>query len=277
MEKIMIYNYEYCLKAAEYLKSKIDFEPEIGIILGTGLGPIAEKIENSVEVPYGEIPNFLVSTAPMHAGKMIMGKLSGKKVICMSGRFHYYEGYSYEELVLPVRILKIMGIKTLILSNAAGGVNLDYKPGDIMLIKDHIKLTGASPLRGPNDDKFGSRFFDLTDMYSKDLRELAKRTAEEIGMELKEGVYFFMTGPQYESAAEVRAIRILGGDVAGMSTVTEALTAAQCGLPILGFSVISNMATGASDEPVSAEDVEEIANQVSKKFSNYIVEIVKKL
>lgn len=273
----MKYDREYCSKAADYIKSKIDFVPEIGIILGTGLGPLAEKIEDPVEIPYGDIPNFLLSTAPEHAGKMIIGKLSGKKVICMSGRFHYYEGYSYEELVLPVRVLKLMDIELLIISNAAGGVNLSYKAGDIMLIKDHIKLTGASPLRGPNDDEFGPRFFDLSDMYSKDLRDLAKQTAQQVGMDLKEGVYFFMTGPQYESAAEVRAIRMLGGDVVGMSTVTEALTAAHCGLPVLGFSVVSNMATGVSDRPLSSEDVEKVAGQVSHKFSDYIAEFLKRV
>ncbi len=273
----MKYDYEYCSKAADYIKSKVDFIPEIGIILGTGLGPLAEKIVDPVQIPYGEIPNFLISTAPRHAGKMILGKLSGKKVICMSGRFHQYEGYSYEDLVLPVRVLKLMGIKCLILSNACGGINLSYKVGDIMLIEDHIKMTGASPLRGPNDDEFGPRFFDVSDLYSKELRGIAKETAKQIGLDLKEGVYFFMTGPQYESAAEVRAIRILGGDVVGMSTVTEALTAAHCGLPVIGFSVVSNMATGASDQVLSSEDVEKAAARVSREFSDYIEELLKRL
>ncbi len=273
----MKYDLEYCSKAADYIKSKIEFVPEIGIILGTGLGPLAEKIEDPVEIPYGDIPNFLLSTAPEHAGKMIIGKLSGKGVICMSGRFHYYEGYSYEELVLPVRVLKLVGIKVLILSNACGGINLSYKPGDIMVIRDHIKMTGASPLRGPNDEEFGARFFDLSDMYSKELRDLAKQTAKQVGLDLKEGVYFFMTGPQYESAAEVRAIRMLGGDVVGMSTVTEALTAAHCGLPVLGFSVVSNMATGVSDQPLSSEDVDKVAGQVSHTFSDYIAELLKRV
>ena len=170
----MKYDKEYCGKAADYLKELVPYVPEIGIVLGSGLGPLSASIEDPIEVPYTSIPNFLTSTVSSHAGKMIFGKIAGKHVMCMSGRFHYYEGYDFEQLVLPVRVMKLMGVKKLILTNAAGGANPSYKPGDIMVIKDHIKMNGASPLRGPNCEDFGPRFFDVSDMYTKSLAILAK-------------------------------------------------------------------------------------------------------
>ena len=271
------FDYEYFKESADYILEKIDFKPEIAIILGSALGSIAEEIKNPVIIDYKEIPNFLVSTVQSHAGKLILGELSGKKVTCMSGRFHYYEGYDFEELVAPVRVFHLLGVKTLILTNAAGAVNTSFKPGDIMIIRDHIKLMGASPMRGPNIEEFGPRFFDVSDMYTKELRDLAKRCANKIGISLQEGVYYFCPGPQFETPAEIKAIRILGGDAVGMSTVTEALTAAHCGMKVLGLSLISNMAAGVLNQPITTEEVDEIGAKASEKFRRLISEIVKEI
>lgn len=271
------FDYEFFKKSADYILDKIDYKPEIAMILGSSLGDLAENIENPVIIDYKDIPNFLISTVKSHAGKLILGELNGKKVVCMSGRFHYYEGYDFEELVIPVRVFHLLGVKTLILTNAAGAVNTSYSPGDIMIIKDHIKLMGASPMRGPNMEEFGPRFFDVSDMYTKDLRNLAKKCADRIGIELQEGVYYFCPGPQFETPAEIRAIRILGGDAVGMSTVTEALTAAHCNMKVLGLSLITNMAAGVLDQPVTTEEVGETGALASEKFRRLIGEIVKEI
>lgn len=273
----MKFDKEYCGKAAEYLKNLIPFEPEIGIVLGSGLGPLSASIEEPIIVPYTDIPNFLTSTVSSHAGKMIFGKIAGKNVMCMSGRFHYYEGYDFEQLVLPVRVMKLMGVKTLILTNAAGGANPSYKPGDIMVIKDHIKLNGASPLRGPNCFEFGQRFFDVSDMYTKSLREMALELAKNSKLTFHEGVYFYMPGPQFETPAEIRAIQVLGGDSVGMSTVTEALAAAHCSIKLLGFSVISNMAAGVKKEALTTEEVDDVTAAISEQFSAYIKSVIKNI
>lgn len=273
----MKFDKEYCGKAAEYLKNLIPFEPEIGIVLGSGLGPLSASIEEPIIVPYTDIPNFLTSTVSSHAGKMIFGKIAGKNVMCMSGRFHYYEGYDFEQLVLPVRVMKLMGVKTLILTNAAGGANPSYKPGDIMVIKDHIKLNGASPLRGPNFYEFGPRFFDVSDMYTKSLREMALELAKNSKLTFHEGVYFYMPGPQFETPAEIRAIQVLGGDSVGMSTVTEALAAAHCSIKLLGFSVISNMAAGVKKDALTTEEVDDVTKAISEQFSAYIKTVIKNI
>ena len=274
----MKYDKIYYTASAEYLKARTGgFEPELGMILGTGLGGLAAQIEDSVEVLYRDIPNFLVSTAPDHAGKFIFGTLCGKKIMCMSGRFHFYEGYDYQDLVAPVRVMKLMGVKRLIVTNAAGAVNESYRPGDLMMIKDHIKMTGASPLCGPNDESFGPRFFDMTDAYSKEMRAVARECAKRHEIKVHEGVYFFFTGPQFETPAEVRAARILGGDAVGMSTVTEVLTAAHCGIPVLGFSMISNMGAGILDQPLSGEEVTEIAQKAGPMFAEYLADVIRSL
>ncbi|MBQ9889793.1 MAG: purine-nucleoside phosphorylase [Firmicutes bacterium] len=274
----MKYDKIYYTASAEYLKARTGgFEPELGMILGTGLGGLAAQIEDPVEVLYRDIPNFLVSTAPDHAGKFIFGTLCGKKIMCMSGRFHFYEGYDYQDLVAPVRVMKLMGVKKLIVTNAAGAVNESYRPGDLMMIKDHIKMTGASPLCGPNDEAFGPRFFDMTDAYSKEMRSVARECAKRHEIKVHEGVYFFFTGPQFETPAEVRAARILGGDAVGMSTVTEVLTAAHCGIPVLGFSMISNMGAGILDQPLSGEEVTEIAQKAGPMFAEYLADVIRSL
>lgn len=273
----MDYNFEYFKKSADYVRSVINDEPEIAIILGSGLGDFASRIENPIEIRYEDIPNFLVSTVESHAGKLIFGKAGGKRIICMSGRFHFYEGYDYEQLVIPIRLFKLLGVKATILTNAAGAVNTDYKVGDIMIVSDHIKLNGASPLRGKNIDYFGPRFFDVTDMYTKKLRELALNCAEDSGLTFREGVYMFFTGPQFETPAEIRAARILGADAVGMSTVTEALTAAHCSMPLLAFSVMTNMAAGVLNQKLSDEEVGIAAAKISERFGKYIEKVISQI
>ena len=274
----MAYDLAFFRKSADYIKSVIgDFEPEIGMILGTGLGRVSEMIKDPVVIPYKEIPNFLVSTAPGHKGSLIAGTLEGRKVICMSGRFHSYEGYRFEQLVIPVRVLKLLGIRILICTNAAGAINPSYQAGDVMLISDHIKMTCVSPLCGPNVEEFGPRFFDVSDMYSKDLRKIALECANRTELTIHEGVYFFFTGPQFETPAEIRAARLLGGDAAGMSTVTEALTAAHCGIPVLGISLMTNLAAGVSPTPLNGAEVDEIAERVRPMFEQYFLDIVRRL
>ena len=265
----MAYTYEYFKKSADYIRSVIgDFQPEIGLILGTGLGKFSSRIEDPVEIPYKDIPNYLVSTAPGHSGKLIFGTVEGRKVMCMSGRFHTYEGYSFEELVIPVRVMKLMGIKILVVTNAAGAVNTEYRPGDLMIIEDHIKLNGFSPMRGPNVPEFGDRFFDISDLYSKELRDIARKCGKDSGLTIQEGVYFFFPGPQFETPAEVRAARI---------TVTETLTAAHCGIPVLGLSLMTNMAAGVLEQKLSGEEVEETANRVAPLLEAYFAKVLKAL
>ena len=274
----MEYTYDYYRKSADYIRSVIgDFEPEIGLILGTGLGKFSARIEDPVEIPYQDIPNYLVSTAPGHSGKLIFGTVEGRKVMCMSGRFHTYEGYSFEELAIPVRVMKLLGVRLLVVTNAAGAVNTGYRPGDVMIIKDHIKLNGFSPMRGPNVAEFGDRFFDISDLYSQELREIAQQCGEDSGLTIHEGVYFFFPGPQFETPAEVRAARILGGDAVGMSTVTETLTAGHCGIPVLGLSLMTNMAAGVLEQKLSGEEVEETAQRVAPLLEAYFAKVLKAL
>jgi purine-nucleoside phosphorylase len=268
------YTYESYRDAAEYIRERIGWTPEIGIILGTGCAPFAQRIEDPVVFPYADIPNFLVTTNTSHAGTMIAGTVAGKRVICMNGRFHYYEGYSMEELNIPVHVLHVLGVKSLILTNAAGAVNPAYAPGDAMIIEDHIKLHLGSPLRGPNVVELGPRFFGVSDLYTKVLRDIARECARESSLTVHEGVYMFFPGPQFETAAEIRAAAILGADAVGMSTVTEALTAAHCSMRLLAISLITNMATGVIDEPVDGSEVEGVAAKAADGFSSFLYSIV---
>jgi len=270
----MSYTCEYFQKSAEFLKAKVGYTPEIAIVLGSCLGPFAQAIEDPVAVDYADIPNFLVSTVASHAGKLIFGRVCGKKVACMSGRFHSYEGYAFEQLVIPIRVLALLGVRAVILTNAAGAVNTDYRPGDVMVIADHIKLNGDSPLRGPNVDEFGPRFFDVSRMYTPELRRLALDCAGGSSLRVREGIYMFFPGPQFETPAEIRAARALGADAVGMSTVTEALTAAHCGMPLLALSVITNMAAGVLDQALSDAEVDETANMIAGEFSGYMKKLI---
>ena len=262
----MEYTYEFFEKSAQYVREKLDFQPEIGIILGSSLGPFAAQVENPVVIPYEDIPNFLRSTVATHAGKLICGTVSGKKVVCMSGRFHSYEGYDFPQLTAPIRLFKLLGCRAVILTNAAGGVNLSFKPGDIMIINDQIMLPGCSPMRGPNIPEFGPRFFDVQKMYSPELRAIAKECAQGSGLTFHEGCYFFMQGPQFETAAEIRAIRTLGGDAVGMSTVPETIVARHSGMDVLGLSCITNMAAGILDQPLTHQEVMETGERVKDTF-----------
>lgn len=273
----MEYSYEYFKVSADYVRSRLSFDPEIGMILGSGLGPFAARIEDPVVIDYKDIPNFLVSTVATHAGKLICGTVEGKKVVCMSGRFHSYEGYDFEQLTAPVRLFKLLGCRVTVLTNAAGAVNTDYKPGDVMIINDHIKLNGDSPLRGPNIEEFGPRFFDMSHTYTPELVELAKECAEGSPLRVHEGVYMFFPGPQFETPAEIRAARLLGADAVGMSTVTEALTAGHCKMPLLALSVMTNMAAGILKQPLTAEEVTETARSIREPLSDYMARIVSRL
>lgn len=273
----MQYSYDYFQSSADYLKSRVPFVPEIAIILGSSLGSFGSQLENSIEVDYKDIPNFLVSTVKSHAGKMIFGTICNKKVVCMSGRFHYYEGYDFEQLVIPIRVLKLLGVEQLLLTNASGAVNPDYAPGDVMIIKDHIKLYGSSPMRGPNIAEFGPRFFDVSEMYTPKLRELALSCAKDSGLKVHEGVYMFFPGPQFETPAEIRAAHILGADAIGMSTVTEALTAAHCQMPMLAIAVITNMAAGVEGQPCNTAEVGETARGIADRFGAYVKTVLSQM
>ena len=261
-------------KAVEFIKSKITETYEIGIILGSGLGTLGEKIENPQFVDYKDIPNFPVSTAPGHVGRFVFGTLNGKKVMCMQGRIHLYEGYEVQNVVMPIRVMKMMGVKKLIVTNAAGGINESFNVGDIMVITDHINFTGKNCLIGKNDDAFGCRFPDMSFAYAPALREIAFNCAEKLGMKLREGVYIGCTGPSYETPAEIRAFRVLGADTVGMSTVQEVIAANHCGIDVLGFSLVSNKAAGLSGERLTEEEVLTIGRQKSEEMQKLITEIV---
>ena len=256
-------------KSAEYIKSKTEKIPHIAVVLGSGMGDIFMS-DGGVVISYKDIPNFPKSTAPSHKGEMIIND----KVIIMSGRFHYYEGLCMEEITYYVRVLKLLGVDTLILTNAAGGVNTSFKVGDLMLIEDHIKFTTDSPLRGVNDERFGERFTPMTDAYSKRLMEYAKETAKEENIDLVEVVYFYMSGPSFETSAEIRAIRIMGSDAVGMSTVPECIAARHAGIEVMGISCITNMAAGI--EEFSGEDVIAAADKSKDKLYKLISGIIER-
>ncbi|MEK3808190.1 purine-nucleoside phosphorylase [Bacillus sp. FSL H8-0547] len=261
-------------QSAEFMKEKVKNLPEIGLILGSGLGVLADEIENPVKIPYEDIPNFPVSTVEGHAGQLVFGTLKGANVAAMQGRFHFYEGYDMKKVTFPVRVLKEMGVKTIIVTNAAGGVNESFQPGDLMIISDHINNMGTSPLIGPNDSDLGVRFPDMSQAYSRKLRTLAKDAAAELGIKVQEGVYVGNTGPAYETPAEVRLARVLGGDAVGMSTVPEVIVANHAGMNVLGISCISNMAAGILDQPLSHDEVMETTEMVKANFLDLVKKIV---
>jgi purine-nucleoside phosphorylase len=253
-------------KASNYILEKTNYKPEIGLILGSGLGALADEIEDAEFYPYSEIPHFPISTVQGHAGRLVIGKLKGKTVIAMQGRFHYYEGYTMQEVTFPIRVMKLLGIKTLIVTNAAGAVNENYKPGDLMLIKDHINLSGNNPLIGKNLENFGTRFPDMSDPYNKILGEKVKGIAKKLNVPLQEGVYACMSGPTYETPAEIKMIRILGSDAVGMSTVPEVIVANHSGVKVVGVSCITNMAAGILEQPLNHKEVMETSEIAREKF-----------
>jgi len=264
-------------EAVQYIQPKLKEKPTIGLVLGSGLGVLAEEIENPTVIPYQEIPGFTVSTVVGHKGQLVVGRLQGKQVVAMQGRFHYYEGHDLSDVVFPIRVMKLLGVEKLIVTNAAGGVNENYRPGDLMLIKDHINLTGRNPLIGPNDDSLGPRFPDMSEAYSRALREVARSVAAEQGIPLQEGVYVGLLGPSYETPAEIRMLRILGGDAVGMSTVPEVIVARHMQMQVLGISCISNMAAGILEQPLSHEEVMETTEKVKAKFLALVKGVLAKL
>ncbi|MCS7462932.1 purine-nucleoside phosphorylase [Paenibacillus doosanensis] len=264
-------------QAAGYIKERLAITPQIGLILGSGLGVLADLIENPVVIAYEDIPGFPVSTVEGHAGQLVCGMLQGKPVVAMQGRFHYYEGYAMDKVVFPVFVMKQLGVETIIVTNAAGGVNTSFRPGDLMLISDHINHMSGNPLIGPNDSKLGPRFPDMSQAYSAKLRELAHGAAETLQMELREGVYIGFTGPSYETPAEIRMARIMGGDAVGMSTVPEVIAANYAGIEVLGISCISNMAAGILEQPLCHEEVIETTEKVKTGFVALVKEIVQRI
>ena len=249
-------------------------EPEILLILGSGLGFMADEIEDPVYADYGDVPNMKRSTAPDHKGRFVFGRLCGKNVAVMQGRLHCYEGYSMEEAAYPVRVLRLLGTKKLLLTNAAGCVNTSWQKGDIMVINDHIRLFGFGPLNGPNISEFGPRFNDMVRAYDGEYIDLAKKAAGDLGISIRTGVYMYFPGPSFETPAEIRAARVLGADAVGMSTVPEATVAAHCGMRTLGLSLLTNMAAGISGEKLSGEEVNQTAEESSEKFSALVRKVI---
>ena len=274
----MTYTLEQYRESAQAIRARLgDFVPKVAMVLGSGLGFLGDEVETPIAVDYRDIPHFKASTAPGHKGRLVFGTLEGQKVAVMQGRMHHYEGYSYEEVSYAVRVLRLLGCDTLIVTNAAGCVRTDWQAGDLMLITDHIKMFSESPLRGENMPEFGVRFPDASSLYTPALRTLAREAAAELGIELREGVYFYCYGPQYETPAEVRAARILGGDAVGMSTAPEVIVAGHCGMQVLGFTLLSNMAAGILDQPLSEQEVLDAAEACKDKFSRLVLACLKKL
>ncbi|QYR19970.1 purine-nucleoside phosphorylase [Paenibacillus sp. sptzw28] len=261
-------------EAADYISARMKEKPEVGLIMGSGLGILGDYINDAVTIAYRDIPHFPVSTVEGHAGELMIGTFAGRPVVLMRGRFHMYEGYGPELTSFPVRVMKAIGVNKLVVTNAAGGINTGYEPGNLMLISDHINLTGRSPLVGPNDSQLGLRFPDMSEAYSRRLRELARQTADKQGFSLREGVYIGVLGPSYETPAEIRMMRIMGADAVGMSTVAEVIAARHSGIEVLGISCISNMAAGILDQPLSHDEVMETTERVKSKFLGLIQGVV---
>ena len=271
---------DYMIKMNEtvdYIKGKVTNIPKIAIILGSGLGSLADDIEDKTIIPYKDIPSFPVSTVTGHKGELIFGKLEGVPVIAMNGRFHYYEGYSLTETTYPIRIFKLLGVETLILSNAAGGINETFKKGDLMIINDQLSFFAESALRGPNMDEFGDRFIDMSTTYDKEYISILKDIMVSLTGDYHEGVYAYMKGPTYETPAEIRALRTLGADAVGMSTVPEAVVAHHCGIKCAGITCITNMAAGVTNEILSHDEVKETAAKAEQNFKKLISEFVKRV
>lgn len=269
-------DHEKLLKCYESFRKKIQFQPKAAIVLGSGLGNFADQIEVAEELPYGEIEDFPVSTVPGHEGKFIFGHLGKVPVVCMKGRVHYYEGYPIGDVVLPTRLMKMMGAEILFLTNASGGVNASFHAGDLMMITDHISCFVPNPLIGANVEEWGTRFPDMSSVYDKSLQEIIRQTAKEYDIPMKEGVYLQLTGPSFESPAEIRMVRTMGADAVGMSTVVEAIAANHMGMRICGISCVCNLAAGMTENPLTHEEVQEAANHAAPLFTKLVAESVKK-
>ncbi|WP_072330103.1 purine-nucleoside phosphorylase [Thermoactinomyces sp. DSM 45891] len=264
-------------EAKEYISSKTNQTYPFGLILGSGLGDLADKVENKVIIKYDEVPHFPVSTVEGHAGQLVLGTLAGKQVIAMQGRFHFYEGYSQQDVTFPVRVMKALGVETVLVTNAAGGMNADFHAGDLMIITDHINMTGSNPLIGPNFAELGPRFPDMSTAYTPELVQVAKRVAADLGVTVQQGVYAGISGPTYMTPAELIMLRNMGGDAIGMSTVPEVIVARHAGMKVLGITCITDMAIGESLEPLTHEQVVEVANRTKPIFMNLVQGILKEV
>lgn len=269
--------YEKLMRCTEFVKKKVDFKPEVALVLGSGLGDYAKNMEIKAELPYAEIEGFPVSTVAGHDGRFLFGYVKGVPTVLMKGRVHFYEGYEMSDVVLPIRIMGLLGAKKIILTNAAGGVNLDFTPGDLMMITDHISAFVKSSLIGENLDELGVRFPDMSRVYDRELCELIREVSKEQGTGIKEGVYTQFSGPNYETPAEIRMFRTLGTDAVGMSTVCEAIAARHMGLRVCGISCITNMAAGILDQPLDHKEVQEVATKVKDKFETLVTEMIVKM
>lgn len=278
--------YNDYLESANFIKEKIKNTPDIALILGSGLGEFADRLSDSITIPYREIPHFPTSTVSYQKGVLVYGKLkyddgTEKSVLAMNGRFHYYEGWEMWQTAYPVGVFKLLGIDKLIITNAAGGIGYnderEIRPGDLVMVTDQIKLSPDSPMRGANISEFGERFFDMQSVFDKGLREIAKKTAKELGFALKEGVYAYMAGPQYETPAEIKALKIMGANLVGMSTVAEVIFAAQLGIKVLCISCVSNMAAGITGNPLTEKEVLDTAKEISEKFKNLLRGVIKEV
>ncbi len=258
-----------------YIKDKIkDFKPEIGIILGSGLGDFADGFNSTTAIPYNEIPGIERSNVEGHKGRLVFARIKGKNIVIMQGRYHFYEGYSMQTVTYPVKVLKKLGIKTLIITNAAGAVTKEFTPGDLMFITDHINFMGTNPLIGSNDDTLGTRFPDMSEIYSKELINKAETAARKLNIKYQKGIYAATTGPSYETPAEIKMFNLLGANAVGMSTAPEATVANYCGLKVLGISCLTNYAAGVSENPLNHQEVIDTANKVNKNFKNLLLEII---
>jgi purine-nucleoside phosphorylase len=269
--------YERAEHAARTIRARFGEEVRIALVLGSGLGAFADDLEDAVAISYEEIPGFARPTVEGHTGRLVVGKIEGVPTAVMQGRFHYYEGYAFEEVTFPVRTLGLLGIKSLVLTNAAGGINVAFDQGALMVISDHLNLMGVNPLRGLHDERFGARFPDMSEVYSRDYQELAVEEAHAMGLELRRGIYCALSGPSYETPAEIRMLRILGADAVGMSTVPEAITARQMGIKVLGISCITNMAAGVIGEPINHQEVIETGERVRDTFKELLRRVIPKL
>ena len=267
--------YRDYVEGARALEERLSgFQPEVLIILGSGLGRLGDRLPSPIVIPYGEVPHMKFSTAPGHAGRFLAGELGGRRVLMMQGRLHYYEGYEMQDIVYPIRLSRLLGADRLIVTNAAGGINTSYRPGELMLINDFIKLNAPDPLIGPNIDGFGPRFPDMSRVFDREYMDLFRGIAQAHGERVHEGVYYYCTGPRYETPAEIRAMRYLGADAVGMSTVPECVAARHAGMRILGVSLITNMAAGILDKPLSGEEVIEAGNAASERLSLFVTELL---
>ena len=269
--------YERAEHAARTIRARASDEVRVGLVLGSGLGAFADELEGAEAIPYSEVPGFARSTVEGHAGRLVLGRVGGVYVAAMQGRFHFYEGYTLEEVTFPVRTLALLGAQSLVLTNAAGGLNNSFEQGSLVLISDHLNLMGTNPLLGPNDPRFGPRFPDMTDVYDREYQEAAVAEAHAMGVDLRRGIYAALTGPSYETPAEIRMLRLLGADAVGMSTVPEAIVARQMGVRVLGISCITNMAAGVLDKPINHEEVIETGERVRETFAELLRRLIPKL